>query len=101
MRLPGRGLPVVPAVSLLSPCGLPVASLWPSCGDLPALWRLMPWHCSASCWCYVALVACPALAVLGASIKQAYSFQASVKLAYLLVFDLALWLELEADLEFD
>ena len=31
----------------------------------------MPWHYSAVCWCYVALVACPVLAVLGASLKRA------------------------------
>ena len=30
----------------------------------------MPWHYSALCWCYVTLVACPVLAVLGASIKE-------------------------------
>ena len=26
------------------------------------LYRLMPWHCSALCWCYVMLVACPGCA---------------------------------------
>ena len=38
-----------------------------------ALWWLMPWHCSALCWYYVTLVACPILAVLGARIKRAWN----------------------------
>ena len=28
----------------------------------PTLYRLMPWHCSALCWCYVMLVTCPGCA---------------------------------------
>ena len=54
-----------------SPLGRPFSwiQFFPS-----ALWRLMPGHYSALCGCYVALVACPALAVLGASIKPASIF---------------------------
>ena len=103
-------------VSLLSPCGLPVASRglpWPPAASRGQAWFGLAWLgfnwlgsvaigsigssvasvqicllCGV-CWCYVALVACPALAVLGA-IKRVYSLE----------FSSALWLDLEVELEF-